>query len=137
MGGWFNTFLRNRHAESGRDEKGIIFLDESTDETTLRRISRDFRRGGRVTGDDRYIVDGPHFVKSHTTRCVQLADHVAYAVFRYYHAHDNNYLKLVLDRFQSDGKIMQGLRHLESGIENCTCPACLTARAHTGRLSKT
>jgi len=136
LSGWFDTFLRNRHAETGRDERGIIFVDESTYETAMRRIAREFRRRGVASGNVRYVVDGPHFVKSHTSRCVQLADHVAYSVFRFFHAHDNNYLELVLNRFQSDGRVMQGLRHVQVGIDHCTCPACLTARACAGTLVK-
>jgi hypothetical protein len=81
-------------------------------------------------------VDGPHFVKSHNTRCVQLADHVAYSVFRYFHAQDNNYLNVVLNRFQSDGKVVSGLIHLEAVKDECTCPVCLTERACAGKLVK-
>ena len=77
---------------------GMIFFDESTHETSLRQIARNFRRLGLTTEDGRYIVDGPHFVKSHNTRCVQFADHIAYSVFRYFHAQDNNYLNVVLNR---------------------------------------
>ena len=134
--GWFDGFLKARHERTGVDEKGIIFLDESTYETSLRQIARDFRRSGLTTDNGRHIVDGPHFVKSHTTRCVQIADHVAYAVFRYFHALDSNYLNIVLNRFQSDGKVMEGLRHLLADKADCTCPACLTVRACAGTLIK-
>lgn len=133
---WFDGFLKARHQRTGVDEKGIIFLDESASETSLRQISRDFRRSGLTTDTGRYIVDGPHFVESRTTRCVQIADHVAYAVFRYFHAMDNYYLSSVLNRFQSDGRVMEGLRHLRANKADCTCPACLTARACAGTLMK-
>lgn len=133
---WFDGFLKARHLQTTVDEKGMIFLDESTYETTLRQIARDFRRLGLTTNDGRYIVDGPHFVKSRNTRCVQFADHIAYSVFRYFHAQDNNYLNVVLNRFQSDGKVMSGLIHLEASKDDCTCPACLTVRACAGKLVK-
>jgi len=134
--GWFDRFLKARHQATGVDEKGIIFLDESTHETSLRRIAREFRRNGPTTDNGRYIVDGPHFVKSHTTRSVQIADHVAYAVFRYFHAADSSYLNVVLNRFQSDGQVMEGLRHLLANKADCTCPACLTVRSCAGTLVK-
>lgn len=136
--GWFDGFLKTRHQATGTDEKGIIFLDESTYETSLRSIARDFRRGGPATHDGCYVVDGPHFVKSHTTRCVQIADHVAYSVFRYFNALDENYLHVVLNRFQSDGQVMVGLRHLLNDTDKaaCTCPACLTTRSCAGTLRK-
>ena len=134
--GWFDGFLKARHQRTGFDEKGIIFLDESTYETSLRQIARDFRRSGLTTDNGRYIVDGPHFVKSNMTRCVQIADHVAYAVFRYFNARDSNYLNVVLNRFQSDGRVMEGLRHLRSDKAACICPACLTVRSCAGTLVK-
>jgi hypothetical protein len=133
---WFDTFLRVRHRESGEDQKGMIFLDESTCETSLRRFARDFRRRGAVANQSRYVTDVPHFVQSHTTRCVQLADHRAYSVFRYYHAKDMNYLFTVLNRFQSDGRVLQGLRHLRSDKDKCICPACLTERSLAGHLGQ-
>jgi hypothetical protein len=133
---WFDGFLKARHQRTGNDEKGMIFFDESTHETSLRQIARNFRRRGLTTDEGRYIVDGPHFVKSHNTRCVQFADHVAYSVFRYFHAQDNNYLNVVLNRFHSDGNVLSGLMHLEGDKDSCTCPACLTARAWAGKLGK-
>ena len=57
---------------------------------------RDFRRSGLTTDNGRCIVDGP---RSNRTRLVLDADHVAYAVFRYFHALDSNYLNVVLNRF--------------------------------------
>jgi hypothetical protein len=133
---WFDSFLRIRHQECGEDQKGMIFLDESTCETSLRQFARDFRRRGVAANLSRYVVDVPHFVQSHTTRCVQLADHIAYSVFRYYHAKDMNYLSTVLDRFQSDGRVLQGLRHLRANTDSCICPACLILRSQAGKLAK-
>ena len=110
-------------------------------ETVVAPAAEEFERltGRRPTFKDhlgRYIVDGPHFVRSKTTRCAQLADHVAYAAFRYFNAQDNNYLSVVLNRFQSDGRTFQGLRHMEANIAECTCPGCLTMRACAGTLVK-
>jgi hypothetical protein len=61
---------------------------------------------------------------------------MAYAVFRYYNAADSNYLNIVLNRFQSDGRVMEGLRHLHANKDDCICPACLTVRACAGTLMK-
>lgn len=118
----FDKFLTRKN------EKGLIILDESTHATTLLGMARDFRRLGTQWNVIRHIVDGPMFVSSRAFRCVQLADHVAYAVFRRYEAKDTNYLDVVISRFDSDGKVIHGLRHAQSGIQNCMCPACLSRR---------
>ncbi len=132
----FDRFLRARHLATGRDEKGMIFLDESTSETTLRQIARDFRRAGVSSGSASYIADVPHFVSSKNTRCVQYADHVAYSVFRAYHAKDHDYLDVVLNRFLTDGSVMHGLQHLHAAKADCTCAPCLTHRSSAGKLLK-
>lgn len=110
------------------NEKGIIILDESTHATKLLDMARQFRRLGTQWHAIRHIVDGPLFVTSRAFRCVQVADHVAYAAFRRYEAKDATYLDVVINRFDSDGKILHGLRHIQSGIPNCMCPACLSRR---------
>lgn len=59
--------------------------------------------------------------------CVQLADHIAYAVFRRYEAKDTNYFDVFAHRFDRVGSVIHGLRHIEAGVANsCLCPACLT-----------
>lgn len=118
----FDKFLQRKN------EKGLIILDESTHETTLLRMAHDFRRLGTQWNAIRNIVDAPFFVTSRAFRCVQVADHVAYSVFRRYEAKDTNYLDIVLSRFDSDGKVIHGLRHVQAGLANCMCPSCLSRR---------
>jgi hypothetical protein len=111
-----------------RKDKGLIVLDESTHQTTLLDMARHFRRLGTRWDVIRNIVDGPMFVTSRSFRCIQVADHVAYAVFRRYEAKDTNYLDVVISRFDSDGKTLHGLRHVQSGLTDCMCPACMSRR---------
>lgn len=118
----FDKFL------SRKNEKGLIILDESTHATRLQEMARDFRRLGTQWDSIRNIVDGPMFVSSRAFRCAQVADHVAYSVFRRYSAGDTNYLDVIVNRFDSDGKVIHGLCHLQSGIPSCMCPACLSRR---------
>jgi len=133
---WFEDFLRNRHKETATDERGMLVVDEHAMADSMRRIARDFRRDGYAKTGSVYLIEGPHFVSSATSRCMQLADHVAYSVFRRFNAQDNNYLNVVLNRFQSDGCVLNGLRHLRADKDNCTCPCCLTIRSFEKRLVK-
>lgn len=131
---WFEEFLRGRHTRTGTDERGMVVVDENAMETSLKQIGRDFRRERYALAENVYLIEGPHFVESYASRCVQLADHIAYSVFRRYNAQDNNYLNVILNRFQSDGRVLNGLRHLRPDKESCTCPACLTVRSQGGLL---
>lgn len=125
----FNMFL-SRLQRQGERQRGLIILDRSTRETPLQRLSRDFRTigtrwGGRISN----LADTPFFVDSQASRLVQIADHVAYAVFRRYHASDAQYFDLIASRFDSAENVVHGLAHLVgSSGSQCMCPACLSRR---------
>lgn len=107
------------------NDRGLIILDESTHETRLHELSRKFRKLGTRWNAIHRIVDGPLFVSSRAFRCVQLADHVAYAVFRRYEAKDANYFDVFSHRFDQRGGVVHGLRHIETGANlMCMCLAC-------------
>lgn len=119
----FDIFLRRKRDE-GENHRGLIILDDSTYETTLQQLARKFRSVGTQWNVIRNIADVPLFVDSRASRCVQLADHVAYAVFRRYNSGDTNYLDVVLSRFDCVNKVLHGLCHKRLGPP-CPCPACM------------
>lgn len=123
----FDIFLR-RLRDAGENHRGLIVLDDSTYETTLQSLARRFRQYGTQWNVIRNIADVPFFVNSKASRCVQVADHVAYAVFRRYQHGDTSYLDLILSRFDYDGTTIHGLAHRELNKPNCMCPACFSRR---------
>src|SRR5262249_932248 len=110
------------------DGKGLIILDESTHETRLLQLAHQFRTLGTQWNVIRHIVDGPMFVTSRSFRCAQVADHVAYSVFRRYEAHDATYFDVIAHRFARDRKIIHGLSHLEKAVDGCMCISCMSRR---------
>jgi hypothetical protein len=92
----FDRFLRRV------DGKGLIILDESTHATRLLEMAHHFRKLGTQWDVIRNIVDGPLFVTSRAFRCMQVADHVAYSVFRRYEAKDATYFDVFAKRFDAD-----------------------------------
>jgi Protein of unknown function (DUF3800) len=124
----FDIFLTNMNQREGTNHRGMIILDESAHETTLQSLARRFNRSGTKYGTIRNIVEVPLFVDSKASRCIQVADHIAYSVFRRYEHGDTSYLDLCLHRFDSDGKIIHGLCHKQAGNQNCMCPACLSRK---------
>ena len=122
----FDFFLQ-RISPGKNGEKGLIILDKSGYESGLQNLAANFREKGNQWGNQlRRIVDTPLFVDSQASRIVQLADHVAYSVFRRYNASDLTYFDPIENRFDKDGAIMHGLVHLQLYKKDCTCPACLT-----------
>ncbi len=123
----FDLQLKRRYA-SGDKQRGLIILDKSSHETSLQKLAKDFRLLGTRWGVLRNLAEIPLFVDSQASRAVQLADHVAYAVFRRYHAGDTSYLDLILHKFDAVDGRLHGLVHKQATNQNCMCPACMSRR---------
>jgi len=110
-------------------QRGLIILDESSYETSMQRLAREFRSIGTTWGVLANLADTPMFVDSRASRMVQLADHIAYAVFRRYERSDCTYFDIIASRFDTDesGKL-HGLLHMHNLPAECMCPACLSRK---------
>ena len=121
----FNMFLRNE--SSDYNHKGLIVLDKSSYETSLQDLSFQFREQGDRWGSyQRNIIETPLFIDSRASRIIQLADHIAYSVFRRYNAGDINYFNCIEGRFDQRGGVIHGLAHKQLYKRDCTCPACIS-----------
>jgi len=126
----FNLFLsRNFQSRGGRDEdkqKGLIVMDESNYEQPLQALAREFRIRGTRWGDLRNMAEVPLFVDSRASRLVQLADLLAFALWRRYEKSDSTFFDPIVSRFAADGGVIHGLVHRKSSTETCYCPACMS-----------
>ena len=120
----FDRYLGRLRNEGDR-QRGLLILDKSAYETTLQKMARNFRKIGTQWGTIRNLADIPLFVDSRASRIVQLADHVAYAVFRRYNAKDTNYLDVIAPKFDRTEEVVHGLSH-KTLDRNCMCLACAT-----------
>lgn len=118
----FDLFL------SRKRQRGLVILDRSAQETSLQRLSREFRTIGTKWGVLRNLADTPMFVDSRASRLVQLADHIAHGVFRRFNAGDAQYFDIIVSRFDETEGVIHGLAHQHSGKHACHCPACLSRR---------
>jgi hypothetical protein len=123
----FDFFL-NRLRIQGEQQRGLLVLDRTTRETSLQRLAREFRKVGTRWGTLKYVADTPFFVDSRASRLVQIADHVAYSVFRRYNAGDASYFDIIASRFDEADGVIHGLVHKHGDYRTCTCPACLSRR---------
>jgi len=125
----FDMFIYRMAAETETHERGITVIDKSSYETNLQNIAMRFREDGNRWGSYlKNICEVPLFVDSRASRIIQLADHIAYAVFRRYNAKDTNYFDCIQGRFDQEDGIIHGLVHKQNHIPYCTCPACITRR---------
>ncbi|MBI9077636.1 MAG: DUF3800 domain-containing protein, partial [Desulfatibacillum sp.] len=129
----FDMYLnRIFHDKSKGQHKGMIIFDENDYQKKLQKQALVFRQHGTQWRHLRDIIEVPFFVDSRASRLVQLADHVSYAVFRYYNANDMNYFNCITSKFDSQDGVMHGLVHKQTHIQECWCPACLTRRMAHG-----
>ncbi|MBN2580881.1 MAG: DUF3800 domain-containing protein [Pirellulales bacterium] len=124
----FDHYLRRKYQEDNEKARGLIIIDKTAYETTLQGLARDFRRIGTRWRVIKNLADIPLFVDSRASRIVQLADHVAYSVFRRYQAGDTRLLDVILSSFDAEGGKIHGLVHKQNYDSNCMCPACMSRR---------
>ena len=124
----FDMYL-NRLRGAGDRQRGLLILDESAHMTTLQRMAREFRTLGTRWGVIRNLADTPLFIDSRASRLVQVADHVAYAVFRRYNARDANYMDIMSAKFDTVDGVLHGLSHKQRHDARCMCIACLSRRS--------
>lgn len=125
----FDMYIQRVNGELKDDQRGMVVIDKSSYETSLQNLIISFRQGGNRWGSYlRRICEVPMFVDSKVCRLMQLADHIAYAVFRYYNANDMSYFNCIANRFDQKDGVIHGLSHLQRHSPNCLCPACLSRR---------
>ena len=129
----FDIFLQRQYRVTESDQKGIIVLDKSSYEKSLQRLAQIFQQSGTRWRALNNIIDVPLFVDSKMSRFIQLADCIAYAIFRRYNANDLNYFNCIENRFHG-GDEYHGLAHKHPSKPNCTCPACLARRSQQQKL---
>jgi hypothetical protein len=104
----FDHYLTRLH-KTGDTQRGVILFDKSTFETTLQALATDFRTIGHRWGIVRNFAEVPLFLDSKASRLIQLADLIAYAIFRYYESGDDRFFSVIRSRFDSEGGIVHGL----------------------------
>jgi hypothetical protein len=124
----FDLFLRRLHSQ-GDTQRGLIIFDESRYESRLQTLLTEYRSLGTRYGDPvRNFADVPFFADSKATRLLQLADLVAFSIFRRYERGDTRLLDKIIAKFDTERNVMHGLVHLTPSGATCTCPPCLTRR---------
>jgi len=127
----FNLFLLRQN--QSRDElknnkahgqRGLIVMDNSKHEQPLQKLARQYRDYGGRWGKFGNLAEVPLFVDSRASRLVQLADLVAYAVWRKYEHKDGRFFDPLIPLFDTDKGIAHGLVHYKSSVEDCFCHAC-------------
>jgi len=123
----FDQFLAGEAAD-GERQRGLIVLDDSDYENVAQTLGNQFRQGGTRWGNVRFIAETPLFTDSRSSRIIQLADHIAYSVFRRYNQGDTSYFDVFATRFHNVDGVYHGLAHIHRDNLPCPCIACQSRR---------
>ncbi len=105
----FDLFLKRLYAKHDDPQRGIILLDKSSTERRIQTMAREFKYTGHTWGKNQNYAEVPVFLDSKASRLIQLADLIAFAVYRHYEAGDDSFYSLIQHCFDSEGGVQHGL----------------------------
>ena len=125
----FDRLLQRFYLQTPSDpQRGLLVFAEGRFHKRARLWVQGFRELGTRWGVLRNLSDIPYFAAANETRLLQIADYVAYSLFRLYEHRDPSLAGPILGRFDHDGGVIHGLVHV-GGSRGCDCPACASRRA--------
>jgi hypothetical protein len=109
----FDMFLGRIYKKNREAQRGIAIFDKSTEELTIQRLSHVFTNTGHQWGKRlNNFAEVPLFLDSKMSRLIQLADLIAYAIFRNFEYNDSTYFSIIQNCFDADEKGIHGLHTL-------------------------
>ncbi len=109
----FDLFLRRRYL-AGDTQRGVMIFDRCATEGRIQTLARDFKYVGHARGLTRNYAEVPLFLDSKASRLIQLADLVAFSMFRHYERGNSEAFNLLRRCFDTEGGIVHGLHEVLS-----------------------
>jgi hypothetical protein len=127
----FDRLLTRFSQQSPSDpQRGLLVFAEGRFHKRARVWVQGFRELGTQWGVINNLSDIPYFAAANETRLLQIADYVAYALFRLYEHQDPTLLQPIVRRFDRDASRLHGIVHVGRS-SMCACPPC-HYRRHPG-----
>lgn len=105
----FDHFLAREHFQFKNTQRGLVIFDKSSKEAPIQALATEFKVDGHEWGNLRNMAEVPVFVDSEATRLIQLADLVAYALFRKFEKNDTQFSDIIERKFDYFGGVQHGL----------------------------
>lgn len=105
----FDLFLRRRAVRHNDRQRGLILFDECSTSRRIQSFAHDIKKSRHAYGMEHHHAEVPVFLDSRVSRLIQLADLVAYGIFRHYEHGDSQYFDLIKDKFSEMDGIPYGL----------------------------
>lgn len=127
----FDGFLKTLYRKSD-PQRGLVILDKSSYEEKIQTLSHVFKHIGHANGQLRNFAEVPLFLDSKASRLIQMADLIAYWIFRHYQSGDSRGFELIrpnIARYGGPGSFITGLCELVTE-DTKTRVASITAHQH-------
>lgn len=105
----FDMFLTRLYHKDYRPERGIAIFDKSSTEKSIQNLARRYKHDGHRWGTLNNFSEVPLFLDSQASRLIQLADLVAFAIFRKFEAGDSEFYDIIANCFDYDNGKCHGL----------------------------
>ncbi|MCV5590779.1 DUF3800 domain-containing protein, partial [Escherichia coli] len=104
----FDMYLSRLHHQ-GATSRGVAIFDKSSTEKSIQSLARTFKDTGYEYGKLRNFSEVPLFLDSKASRLIQLADLVSYSIFRKFEFNDDEFYKIIENRFDYHNGKVHGL----------------------------
>lgn len=107
----FDHFLQriNSKKKATIKEKGILIVDRAKKELEIQRLTLDFKHRGYTWGKLKNMAEVPLFLDSRSSRLIQLADLIAFSIYRYFQYGDAECYNIIRNNFDSERGRCHGL----------------------------
>lgn len=105
----FDQYLADMWFRRKDAQRGLVICDKASYEKKLQALSSLFKHEGHQLGRLRNFAEVPLFLDSKASRLIQLADLIAYWIFRHYQSKDNRGFRLIEPAILRRGKLQIGL----------------------------
>lgn len=114
----FDMFLGRLYKKTNKAERGIVIFDKSKSEYQIQKMCRNYKSVGHAWGSLKNFSEVPLFLDSKNSRLIQLADLIAYYVFRYFEHQDDTFYPFIKKSYDREGSIIHGLHVLNKDKYN-------------------
>ncbi|TAK93499.1 DUF3800 domain-containing protein [Patescibacteria group bacterium] len=104
----FDGYLASLYQNTQNAQRGLVIFDRADFENHVQLLSHQFKHTGHTNGKLRNFAEVPLFIDSKASRLIQMADMIAYWIFRRYEAKDDRGFKMIEPYFHAYGGIKHG-----------------------------
>ncbi|WP_323614905.1 DUF3800 domain-containing protein [Pseudomonas putida] len=105
----FDSYLAWMWSKYKNPQRGLVICDKASYEMRLQNLSTLFKHSGHSQGKLRNFAEVPLFLDSKASRLIQMADLIAYWIFRFYQSKDDRGYRLIEPHIYRQGPEQVGL----------------------------